>query len=278
MMQAVNTSAVEAVDIKDVTVIMPLAGRATRAREVTKDTIPKHLIPLGGGMTVLDTICRRLQEVGFRRFVFCVGFLKEHLIKHVDEKAWIIKPGVSYAFDITETLLGVDGTVLHAIEAQHLGGQAMIVPGDIALPWGKLVDMNLKHAAKRFDITLGVTSFVTERTTDVGKLVFENKSDKLIACYDRTQKVPPLAPGTRGLTSAAATTISVDRYRELGRVFREMNHLVPLDPISLRDDMLPWIVKNGGFDVRAYDIKGEILDLGTPANIYYAQKHWQDYV
>lgn len=268
----------EECSLDEVTVIMPIAGRATRAREVTKDQIPKHLIKLRNGDTVLDTITQQLQYVGFRRFVFCVGFLKEQLIDHIQQGSWITNPNTSYALDETEKLLGPDGTVLHAIGALGLKGQAMLVPGDVMLPWDHLVDMNRRHVSTGADVTFGVTSHVTERTTDVGKIVVENGTDRLLWGYGRTEEAPPAYSGTRNLTSAPSHVISIERFVELCNTYREHHPERATEPLSLRDDMLSWIRSNGGFEVRAYDIEGETLDLGTPANIYYGQENWRKYV
>lgn len=265
--------------ISDVTVIMPIAGKATRAREVTKDSIPKHLIRLDNGQAVLDIITGNLQKVGFRKFVFCVGFLKEQLKDHIKEVAWLNTPGVSYQFDETDpdNLPGVDGTVLQAINNHSLSGQAMIIPGDLVLPWQALAEMNLQHAKRAADVTLGLTSFVTERTTDVGKIVLD-ADDKLAGCYSRQETPRPAPAGFRNLTSAAATAINIKRYAALCEAYYQSLDHAP-GQLSLRDDVLPWAAADShGFNIQGFDIKGEILDLGTPSNILYGQKHWQDYV
>ncbi len=268
----------EPVAISDVTVVLPVAGKATRARKVTKDSIPKHLIKLDNGQAVLDIITGNLQKVGFRKFVFCVGFLKEQLKDHLGEEAWVKAPGVSYQFDEVDPnrLPGVDGTVLHAIDSLGLKGQAMIIPGDLLLPWAALVEMNWQHAKRKADITLGLTSFVTARTTDVGKIVLD-ETDKLAYCYSRDETPLPAQTGLRNLTSAAATAIDIRRYAALCDTYRRSLNRPP-EQLSLRDDILPWAaVDDHGFNVQGFDVQGEILDLGTPANIRYGQRHWQDY-
>ena len=265
-------------NVSDVTVIMPIAGRATRAREVTKDEIPKHLIRLGNGETVLDTITGNLQRVGFRKFAFCVGFLKEQLKEHINEGSWRTSPNTAYAFDETDRLLGVDGTVIHAIGELGLTGQAMIIPGDLVLPWNSLATMNQQHAETGTDVTLGLTSVITERTTDVGKIVTEEGTGRLLWTFGRTDAMPPNLSGAQNMTSAAATSINTERYVALCEDFRRSAGHTAVE-LSLRDNVLPWAAASEAlYDIQGFDIQGEILDLGTPANIHYGQQNWQNYV
>ena len=264
--------------VPDVTVIMPIAGRATRAREITRDQIPKHLIRLGNGQTVLDTICNGLQKVGFRKFVFCVGFLKEQLISHIEKEEWVTSEETSYDFDETDRLLGPDGTALHAIGALGLRGQGMLIPGDLMLPWNNLARMNERHAQLGADITMSITSVVTERTTDVGKMIVEEETDRLLWSFDRAAKQPLVLPGARNLTSAAANVISIDRFVKMVDHYRSVFPERQQQPLSMRDEMLPWARSVGSYSVQAYDIQGEVLDLGTPANIHYGQSNWEHYI
>lgn len=264
--------------LSDVTVIMPLAGQATRARMVTGDVIPKSLIRLGNGQTVLEAMCRQLQSVGFRRFVFCVGHLKQLLIKKITEESWITDCTTTYIFDETEHLLGPTGTVLHAIESLSLSGQALAIPGDVMLPWKNLPIMTRRHISSYADITFGVTSFVTDRTCEIGKIVVENQTHRLLYVYGRNDIMPLPNDRTRYLTSAAANVLSVSAFSVLcENYFRENPHY-SVQPLCLRDDILPWAIKAGRYEIQTFDLEGETLDLGTPETIKYAQANWQQYL
>lgn len=266
----------EPIDLSDVTVLMPIGGKATRALEVTNDLIPKHLIRLGNEQTVLETICMQLQDVGFRKFVFCLGHHKEQNRATLSRKDWIHTWGVSYEFSEEEVPLGVDGAVLQAIRNLDLKGQGMVIPGDVMLNWQGLANMNLTHAASGADITMGTTSYVTERTTDVGKFIVENETDRLLWLYGRENV--DLAPmsGIRPLTSVGANTLSMGRFVDLCDAF--LRHNPHAETIGLRDQMVPWAIQSGEFEIHAHDIQGEILDLGTPPNIRYGQDNWTAYV
>lgn len=66
----------EELDIRDVTVIMPIAGKGIRAREVTKDIIPKPLIELEPGRTILDTICEAYKRLASVNSYFASAIIK----------------------------------------------------------------------------------------------------------------------------------------------------------------------------------------------------------
>jgi NDP-sugar pyrophosphorylase family protein len=145
------------------------------------------------------------------------------------------------------------------------------------LPWDGVAAINRQHREIGADITFGVTSHITERTTDVGKIIVEEGTDRFLWGYGRAEE-PPSHPGTRNLTSAPSHVIAIERFTELCDAYQEAHPERASEPLSLRDDMLPWIRQNGGFDVRAFDIEGEVLDLGTPATIQYGQENWRKYV
>lgn len=271
-----TNSRAAAEDNRDVTVILPIAGKATRAREVTRDEIPKHLIRLGNGRPILDIICGHLQESGFRKFAFGVGFLKEQLTDHIATGTWITSPDTTYAISQEDELRGTDHTILHAIGSLGLKGQAMLIPGDLMVPWESLAPMNKSHRQRGADVTLGLTSCVTDRTTDVGKMIVEEGTDRLLWCYGRTENQPEPMPGSRNLTSGAVTVISIERYIEMCSTYAA-THPDGSTSLSLRDNVLAWALQGGDFNIQGHDMGGEVLDLGTPANIYHGQANWDRY-
>jgi hypothetical protein len=40
---------------------------------------------------------------------------------------------------------------------------------------------------------------------------------------------------------------------------------------------LSWALQGGDFSIQGHDMGGEVLDLGTPANIYHGQADWARY-
>ncbi len=263
--------------LSDVWVAMPIGGMATRARKVTNDTIPKHLLRLDSGETILSTICRELQRIGFRRFVFCVGNMQNQMVEYLEGEEWIWREGVSYIFSEERTPLGPDGAVLAAVKRWQLQGQVMMMPGDLLLPWDEVAEMNLAHARREPSITAAVTSHITSRTTDVGRFIVDAATWRLRHVYDRSQAVSPAAPGELSLTSAGAIVLSTDHFIEVCEDYTKA-HTGENGPLGMRDNVFPWAIEDGGFSMYAHDLQGEVLDLGTPANISYGQRNWRQYV
>jgi NDP-sugar pyrophosphorylase family protein len=263
--------------LSDVVVLMPIGGEATRAREVTGDKIPKHLVELANGQPILSFVLEGLQKAGFRQFIFCVGKHKGQIMDHIANEDWINSEDTLYDFSVEEAPLGVDGAVMNAIETLGPIGQGMIVPGDIFLPWRHLATMNERHSQRGADVTVGVTSHLTPRTTDVGRMIVEDETDRLLWCYGRTENPDQDRPGSRSLTSAAATVISIARYVDLRDAYGQDNPQHGSAPLSFRDDIASWAARTPKFDIQAFDIHGEALDLGTPANIHYGQDNWSQY-
>jgi NDP-sugar pyrophosphorylase family protein len=264
--------------VAETTVLMPIGGRATRAQDITRDAIPKHLIRLNNGDTVLDTVCRNLQQVGFRDFVFCLGHHKDQMIDHLSKEAWISDENVTYAFAEETKPLGVDGAILNAIGQLGLEGKGMIIPGDSMLPWENIASMARRHDQWGSDVTVGVTSHITDQTTDVGKIIVEDATERVIWCYGRTEATPGKLSGCTGLTSAGATGLTMAGYSDLCETYLASRTSGQDQTLSFRDHVLPWSALNNTFAIHAYDIQGEVLDLGTPDNLRYGQEHWQEYV
>ncbi len=261
----------------DVTVFLPVGGRATRALEVTADTIPKHLIMLGNGLPILEVACRQLQLVGFRRFVFCTGHHQEQIANFVREGLWVSHENVDYEISVEFEPLGPEGAILAAIRDFGITGQAMFIAGDVMVPWDALVTMNERHASRQADITVGLTSYITERTTDVGKIIVDPEDGRVVRVHGRTEK-SVCGDDEQALTSAGLSVVSIPRYSELCSEYETSRGLGDKKPFGLRDDVLPWALRKGKLGIYGHDLHGEVLDLGTPENIRYGQENWSEYV
>jgi NDP-sugar pyrophosphorylase family protein len=263
--------------LSDVTVFLPVGGRATRALSVTEDVIPKHLIRLGNGLPILEVVCRQLQAVGFRRFVFCTGHHQEQIASYVRWESWVSCRDVDYELSVEHEPLGPEGAILAAMEALEAKGQALIIAGDMMVPWGGLAAMNEQHAHRRATVTAGLTGFVTERTTDVGRFIVDRRDGRIVRLYGRTEQ-PRVGVGEKALTSAGLSVVAIEPYVGLCRRYVDGLALDGKQIFGLRDDVLPWALREGEVGLYGHDLNGEVLDLGTPPNIRYGQKNWSQYV
>lgn len=265
-------------DPADVTVLLAVGGYATRALEVTADAIPKHLIGLDDGPSILEVVCRQLQAVGFRRFVFCTGHHHQQITGFVQSEGWISHDQVRYSISGETEPFGLEGSILAGVYKLGITGQAMFIVGDAMIPWNRLVDMNAWHASNRAHATWGVTSFVTERTADIGKVIVAAHDHEVVRVfYDRAEQ-PAAQDHEQSLTSAGVWAVSLDWYARVCQAYRASKGLRDGQALRPGDSPIIWAANTGGQGIYGYDLQGEVLDLGTPGNIRYAQRNWRQYL
>lgn len=220
----------------------------------------------------------KLQEVGFRQFVFCVGHRKKQIIDHIAMGNWIIKKGTTFSFSSEEKPLGPDGAVYQALGNYQFDNPVAVLSGDMFIPWSSLEEMNRFHLLGNSDITFGLTSKITKLTTDIGKILIDRDTRKLIKCYGRNEEVIAMPKNAIQLTSAGTCVLNPKRYIKICRAFLTEHNLPDDSLISIRDDLLSWIEKKDSFIVRGFDLKGEALDIGTAEKVAYARANWKNYM
>ena len=274
-----SVSGEESLDTSEVPVVMPVGGRGTRCRDLTRGLIPKHLIELAEGIAILDIVYQCLRKRGFRRFIFCVGEHGDQIIERFSSSATDLDPDKPCcSFSVERTPLGGDGAIFQAINTFEVSNPTLALPGDMFLPWDSLENMLRFHLDREADITLALTSVVTEWTTDVGKIWINKRTQRFEKCFSREEETPLSPDHAVPLTSAGAFVIDPARYKEIYQAFVASGDLPSGDRVDLRDNLLPWLSQESEFAIYGYDLKGEILDLGTPERIVYARQNWQAYL
>jgi len=101
-------------------------GLGKRLRPLTEKT-PKPLLELAG-KPIAEWQIEWLERHGFRRIVFCLGYLAEKFVERLgDGSRW----GVEIAYSIEESLLGTAGALKNA-EPHCVGeDQILVVNGDV---------------------------------------------------------------------------------------------------------------------------------------------------
>lgn len=220
---------------------------------------------------MLDRILHGLQREGYKNFIFCTGHHSEVINSYISAGGWRLSEDANAEISHESQPLGPDGAVIKAINELELNGEALILPGDVSLPWSKLAAMSLYRRRTESDVTLAVTSEVTPRTTDIGKLIVDKNTSRLEHCYGRNESVPRISTSQKALTSAAALAINIEQYLNMCEAYLAENPDV--DSLSMRDGIAPWASHHSHYKITAYDIEGEILDLGTPGNIVFGQEN-----
>lgn len=265
-------------DLSNSTVIVQVAGPGKRAIDITNAETSKHLIQLNANLTILDFVCIKLQEAGFRNFIFCLGYYKEQVKEHIYRQEWIAKGNsLKFSLSIEYKPLGPYGGVYHALKQMDLSHHVVVMPADLFLPWQCFKDIYQFHLLNNSDMTIALTSVVTERTAEAGKITIDRATNRLIRCYKRDEQVNDIPIDAIQLSSAGMTVINPTKFIQMCENFFIENNISNESYLSLRDHILPWIEHKSNYKVTGYDIKGEALDLGTPQNIKYAKENWEKF-
>ncbi|GBC71808.1 UTP--glucose-1-phosphate uridylyltransferase [Candidatus Calditenuaceae archaeon HR02] len=101
-------------------------GLGKRLRPLT-DKVPKPLLELGG-KAIAEWQIEWLVGHGFRRIVFCIGYLAEKFVERLgDGSKW----GVEIAYSIEKNLLGTAGALKNAEEHCRGEDRILVVNGDV---------------------------------------------------------------------------------------------------------------------------------------------------
>lgn len=265
--------------IDKTTVIMPLGGLGTRARKYTKGRYSKFLIPLSRDLTVLDLIIQSLLEIGFKRYIFCIGtlFPGELVETILSYKSTFDSLGHSYQFSYERRLLGGAGAYYKAFSRIKVSNPVISIPGDIFLPWQSLPKLVQFHLDNNCDVTIGLTDFLTETTTDVEKIWIKRATSDIVKCLAREEHETNLDNNIVPLTSVGAYVINPQKFKDMYKMFIETRNEIKRTQVEMRDQLLPWLVQEKLFKVKGFNLKGEILDVGSYERIVYAKKNWRKY-
>lgn len=266
--------------INKTTVIMPLGGLGTRARKYTKGRYSKFLIPLSRNFTVLDLVIQSLLKIGFKKYIFCIGTLfPGELVETVmSYKSTFDSLGCKYRFSYERKLLGGVGAYNKALSHINISNPVISVPGDMFLPWESLVKLVEFHLGNNSDVTIGLTSHLTDLTTDVGKIWMDKSTNKIVRCLGREEHITNYDQNILALTSAGVYVIDPQKFRDSYKAFLRIHRKTKRTQVEMRDQLLPWLIQGNIFTINGFDLKGEILDVGSYERIVYAKNSWKRYV
>jgi len=258
-----------------------VGGKGTRVQTVTNDEIPKPLIKITQEHSIIDLIYENLSKLGYTNFIFCIGHLGAAIETHFNGQKYVINkdlPRPRFSKEELRGLLGPGGAASKAIDKLRLRGPVVLFPGDMFLPWVNFEAMIKSHANKSADITFGVTSVITERTSDVGKILVEEASTKLIKCYGRDESVSQPTKNNILLTSAGVVVVDAQRFSEMYNRYILDKGIANNTPISIRDNILQWALIKPDYRIYTFDVAGEALDIGTEDRVNYARENWENYM
>lgn len=270
----------EMADVSNIPVLFLVGGRGTRVQTITNDEIPKPLIRISENHTIIDLICDNLNQLGYKNFIFCLGHHNERLKTHLVSRDWHgNSPKLSFSEEESQGLLGPAGAAYKAIERMKLSGPVFLLPGDMFLPWLNFREMLAAHVDNSADITFGVASVITERTSDIGKIMVEKYSNRLVKCYARNEIIhQPVGDNLIPLTSAGIVLVDAQRFSEMYITYTKESNTPQNIPLSIRDNILTWALAKPDNQIFTFDLSGEALDIGTEDRVLYARENWRNYM
>ncbi len=159
--------------------IILCGGLSTRLGDITK-SIPKVLLEIGDGYTVLDYQLKKLRtELGITKVILAAGHLSDVLLKEVGNE----RDGVELIYAIEPERLGTGGAIKFAMENENINPEqaTIILNGDI-LTTDNLQEIAMCLPAGEDGVILG--SHVPD-SASYGTLEFESQSKHLISFKEK---------------------------------------------------------------------------------------------
>lgn len=226
-------------------VLILCGGLGSRLRPIVSDR-PKVLAPVGG-RPFMDILVDDLLQQGFRRVIFCVGHLKDHIIEHYNTRT-----DAEYLFSEEETPLGTGGAVQNALPLVR-SNPFIVMNGDslCSVEFEKLASF---HHAKESTLSL-----VLARA--------DGKSDGGVVRVDQSQRVMSFLEkqeanrGGRDLINAGIYALQRECFEVRG---------MP-QQYSLEYDLFPELVAKK--PCYGFIVASEVTDIGVPERYWKANNN-----
>ncbi len=212
-------------------------GFGTRLRSVVSD-VPKGLARIGG-RPFLDILVDHLKGYGLRRFVFCVGYLKEQVVEHFQSRG-ATEPDTEYAYSEENEPLGTGGALTNA-RKKFVNESLLVLNGDSFCD-ADLAAFAESHADREAE--LSIVLYRNEETGDYGTVDIDAEQ-RLTAFREKQYQ------SGGGLINAGIYLMP-----------RALVDAMPPAPFSLEKDFFPNVI--GGRRSYGFLTDAPVLDIGTP--------------
>ena len=217
----------------EIDVVILCGGEGTRLRPVISDR-PKSLAAFGD-TTFLDILIDSLKNKGFKKFILCVGYMKDQIKDHFKNR-----DGISIFFSEEEEALGTGGALKNA-RSLIRSETFLVLNGD------SICDLDFEkfyRFHKNKNAVLSIVLVQTNQTEDFGS-VMVNSSDQITRFKEK------MANNADGLINAGIYLMQQEIFSYMPKVNR----------FSLESDFFPKIIQE---KCAGFIIKSELIDIGTP--------------
>ncbi|MDC0235157.1 nucleotidyltransferase family protein [Candidatus Marinimicrobia bacterium] len=227
--------------ISGIDTVILVGGLGTRLQPVLKDK-SKCLAPING-IPFIDILLDSCIKQGLRRFIICIGYLKEQVIEHLSNRN-----DCELVFSEEDTPLGTGGALKNA-EPHIKSDPVFVMNGDSYCEIEYLKFLNYFYdTASTFSIVLS-----EQREASRYGNIMVDESQKIVSFSEK------IISNHNKLINAGIYLLkkSILSYIPAGK------------PISLEHDIFPKMVRNTiGY---GFPSRGVFFDIGTPES--YKKRH-----
>jgi len=217
----------------EIDAVILCGGKGTRLRSVVSDR-PKALAAFGD-TTFLDILIASLKSHGFKKFILCVGYMKDQIKDHFKDK-----DDLTIIFSEDDEPLGTGGALKKA--EPLIQSKTFIVMNGDSICEIDFYDFYQFHKNK--DAMLSMALLRTKETKDFGSVVI-NESDVIISFKEK-------------VATDNLCLINAGIYFMQKEIF---SHMPDISRFSLELDVFPKMI---GERCEGFIIDSELIDIGTP--------------
>ena len=224
--------------------IVLCGGAGLRLRSVTGDA-PKSLASIGG-RPFLDILLSQLRRHGFQHVILAVGYQRELIRSHFDNRAH----DICLEYSIESTPLGTGGALRNAVDFVQ-SDSVLIMNGD------SYTDADLS----------GFVADYCEAKADLSVLVVP--TDGRVDCG-----LVSVDPGGGVLGFKEKQSATGTQYVNAGIYMVTKSILCEIPPnqrVSLEEELFPRLLAEGK-NIRAFHHSGRCIDIGTPERYLNARE------
>lgn len=241
-------------------------GLGTRLRTIVNGT-PKPMASVGDGAAghgkpFLEYQLEFLRGWGIVDFVFCVGYLHEHIQAYFgDGSRW----GVKIDYSIEEERLGTGGAL--KLAQKYTRGAFLALNGDsfFDVNLDKLISFHTGHktTAQQGDYlgTIALTRVQDARNYGLVKLNRENN----IVNFNEKKAAGAAELNGSNLINAGIYVLEAEI----------LNLIPPFKKVSIEKEVFPSVLNNGHY-LGGYPAEGFFVDIGTPAGYHQFQNYLRE--
>ena len=220
------------IELSQIDTVILAGGLGTRLNPILKDK-PKCLAPING-KPFIDILIDNYIEQGLKRFILCVGYLKEQVIEYLCDRN-----DCEIVFSKENKPLGTGGALKKAqslIKSNHY----IVLNGD------SFIEIDIYKYIKWFQLIQNDISIVITKINNskrYGNVTFDKNG--LITSFGKKNNSSLPAKINAGVYLFKKNTIDFSHFS---------------DEFSIETEFFPSLIKHG---IKTYKCKGKFIDIGT---------------